>query len=61
MKDFKTYEDMEDGDYEPMDETPTKNSLRKVFENQDIPTGPMGEIYLSDGMVITKSGEITKE
>jgi hypothetical protein len=61
MEEFNTYEDMENGDYEPEDTKKTKNSLRKVFEKQDIPTGPMGEIYLSDGLIITKSGEITKE
>jgi hypothetical protein len=63
MKPFNTYEDMEDDDYEP-ENIPSKkrnNELYNGLWESGIPTGPMGEIYLGDGMVIKPNGDIEKE
>jgi hypothetical protein len=62
MKPFNTYEDMENGDYEP-ENIPSKkdNELYNGLKGSGIPTGYMGEIYLGDGMVIKPNGKIEKE
>lgn len=64
MNPFNTYEDMEDGDYEPENIPSKKNPRKEFYDNMikdGIPTGHMGEIYLGDGMVIKPNGDIEKE
>jgi hypothetical protein len=61
MKPFNTYEDMENGDYEPENIPSKKDNEPYRGMGSGIPTGPMGEIYLGDGMVIKPNGEIEKE
>ncbi len=63
MKPFNTYEDMENGDYEP-ENIPNKKKDKELYnslKSSGIPTGYMGEVYLGDGMVIKPNGDIEEE
>ena len=56
----KTYEEMENADYEPEVKS-NKNGLVNLYEEMflaGVPIDECGQIYLGDGLVLNSDGEV---